>query len=66
MPCEDFPCCGHGPSPTGDGGGCPDVEGRYKCVLCGTTLPRGVTSSICNNSHPAEDDYDNDPDYDYR
>lgn len=45
--CEDYPCCGHGPPPWGDGGGCPDEEGRFDCVLCGRKLPQDVTSSIC-------------------
>ena len=31
MTCEDYPCCGHGPPPMGDGGGCPDSEGRFNC-----------------------------------
>lgn len=48
MPCEDYPCCGHGPISTGgDGGGCPDSEGRFNCVECGGKLPRDATSSIC-------------------
>lgn len=47
--CEDYPCCGHGPESTGgDGGGCPDSEGRFDCVLCGAKLPKGNHSSICN------------------
>jgi len=45
--CEDYPCCGHGPPPMGDGGGCPDSDGRYDCVLCGAKLPVGASSSIC-------------------
>ncbi len=46
--CEDYPCCGHGPESTGgDGGGCPDEEGRFNCVLCGHKMSRGVTSAIC-------------------
>ncbi len=46
--CEDFPCCGHGPVSTGgDGGGCPDASGRFKCVTCGKRLPKTATSSIC-------------------
>lgn len=45
--CEDYPCCGHGPPPQGDGGGCPDEEGRFRCVECGRLMSRGVTSSIC-------------------
>lgn len=50
MHCEDYPCCGHGPAPLGDGGGCPDAQGRFNCVLCGRKLPRGATSSICTNN----------------
>ena len=52
--CEDYPCCGHGPPPIGDGGGCPDEQGRFDCVLCGRKLPRGVTSSICDQPHDRE------------
>ena len=52
--CEDYPCCGHGPPPLGDGGGCPDEKGRFDCVLCGRKLPRGATSSICDRPHPRE------------
>lgn len=47
--CEDYPCCGHGPPPLGDGGGCPDEEGRFNCVLCGNKLPKGATSAICTD-----------------
>ena len=47
MRCEDYPCCGHGPSPMGDGGGCPDSEGRFNCVTCGKLLDKGAGSSIC-------------------
>ncbi len=43
--CEDYPCCGHGP--TGDGGACPDKSGRFPCVECGKKLPRNASSSIC-------------------
>ncbi len=46
--CEDYPCCGHGPPPLGDDGGCPDEDGRFDCVLCHTTLPKGAHSSICD------------------
>lgn len=35
MRCEDYPCCGHGPAPLGDGGGCPDERGRFRCIGCG-------------------------------
>lgn len=47
MRCEDYPCCGHGPEPWGDGGGCPDERGRFRCVLCGRKLKAGESSSIC-------------------
>jgi len=46
--CEDFPACGHGPVPYGDGGGCPDKQGRFDCVICGKKLRKGNRSSICN------------------
>lgn len=45
--CEDYPCCGHGPAPYGDGGGCPDSQGRFKCVTCSKTLPKGYRSAVC-------------------
>ncbi len=46
--CEDYPCCGHGPPPQGDGGGCPDDEGRFLCSQgCGKLLAAGAVSSIC-------------------
>ena len=48
MRCEDYPCCGHGPPPYGDSGGCPDENGCFDCVLCHKTLPKGNTRSICN------------------
>jgi hypothetical protein len=49
MKCEDYPCCGHGPVSTGgDGGGCPDAEGRFNCVLCGAKLEKNAGSSICS------------------
>ncbi len=48
MPCEDYPCCGHGPPPMGDGGGCPGSQGRFNCVTCGRRLVKGATSSICS------------------
>lgn len=58
--CEDYPCCGHGPPPLGDGGGCPDAEGRFNCVLCGGKLPKGATSSVCKrcrrNPPPYQDE----------
>ena len=55
--CEDYPCCGHGPPPMGDGGGCPVQTRsgpRYKCVLCGALMPPGRTSSICDGYHSRE------------
>ena len=60
MTCEDFPCCGHGPPPLGDDGGCPDAEGRFDCVLCGTKLARGASSSICGGcrSRPFQGGYE--------
>lgn len=49
MRCEDYPCCGHGPSSTGgDSGGCPDEDGRFDCVTCGRKLSKNATSSICS------------------
>lgn len=45
--CEDFPACGHGLAPHGDGGGCPDEDGRFDCVLCGRKLVRNAPSCIC-------------------
>jgi hypothetical protein len=45
--CEDYPACGHGPVPMGDGGGCPDASGRFRCVECGRKLPKNAASSIC-------------------
>lgn len=67
--CEDYPCCGHGPvSSGGDGGGCPDARGRFRCVLCGALMPPGKTSAICDRIHPREEieaamDSDDDSDY---
>jgi len=31
--CEDYPCCGHGEA--GDGGACPDENGKFPCIKCG-------------------------------
>ena len=51
--CEDYPCCGHGPAPLGDGGGCPRTDPdtgaieAWPCAQCGAWLPRGATSSLC-------------------
>ena len=47
MKCEDYPCCGHGPTPYGDGGGCPDAQGRFNCVGCGQKLVKGAPSALC-------------------
>ena len=71
--CEDYPCCGHGPAPHGDGGGCPDSQGRFDCVICGSKLPKGNSRSICNrcmNSHAfmyddRDLDYPEDERFDY-
>ena len=63
--CEDFPCCGHGPAPLGDDGGCPDAEGRFDCVLCGAKLARGASSSICGScrSRPSGGFYGEEDEY---
>lgn len=63
--CEDYPCCGHGPAPWGDGGGCPEVDEdtgarRWRCVLCSALMPAGASSSICDDCreggvHDADD-----------
>ncbi len=55
MRCEDYPCCGHGPPPHGDGGGCPDADGCFDCVLCGATLPKRARSSICRSCQTRDD-----------
>ncbi len=70
MRCEDYPCCGHGPPPMGDGAGCPDSEGRFNCCECGDKLERKATSAICSkcrgeydrNGWPGGDDLDNERD----
>lgn len=50
--CEDYPCCGHGPPPHGDGGGCPEVDShgreRFRCVRCHTLMEPKAPSAICN------------------
>ncbi len=49
--CEDYPCCGHGPPPMGDGGGCPTMTAsgpRWTCCECGTLMPPNASSSICD------------------
>ena len=66
--CEDYPCCGHGPAPYGDGGGCPDSEGRFNCVLCGRKLPKRATSAICTRCREREsrdDGFEEGGDFDY-
>ena len=51
--CEDYPCCGHGPPPMGDSGGCPDERGRFACVECGRRMSPGASSSICQSCREA-------------
>ncbi len=63
--CEDYPCCGHGPVPQGDGGGCPDSIGRFNCTECGRLLPRKATSSICKKCQKSMRDAWLDEDWDY-
>ena len=31
----------------GDGGGCPDEEGRFNCCHCGRKLPKNAPSALC-------------------
>lgn len=45
--CEDYPCCGHGPAPYGDSGGCPDSQGHFNCCECSVKLDRGAASAMC-------------------
>jgi hypothetical protein len=49
--CEDYPCCGHGPPPLGDGGGCPSTNATgqeiWPCAQCGGWMEPGYTSAIC-------------------
>jgi hypothetical protein len=51
--CEDYPCCGHGPPPLGDSGGCPirfvDGTERYDCTQCGRLMKVGAHSAICDD-----------------
>ena len=62
--CEDYPCCGHGPPPLGDNGGCPvrydDGTERWKCCLCGVLMEENATSSVCEPClrRSSEDDLD--------
>ena len=65
MRCEDYPCCGHGPPPMGDGGGCPTVtrDGslRWPCARCGKRLPKKSPSALCagcQNWYRHHEDYD--------
>jgi hypothetical protein len=60
--CEDFPACGHGPAPLGDGGGCPDEEGHFDCVLCHGKLPKGATSAICTRCSRSRASFDDERD----
>ncbi len=55
--CEDYPCCGHGPAPQGDDGGCPivfeDVDTgktweQWPCASCGVALPIDNKSALCD------------------
>ena len=46
MRCEDYPYCGHGPTPYGDDGGCPDAKGSFTCLLCGKRLAKDAPSAI--------------------
>lgn len=43
--CEDYPCCGH------EQGGCPDEDGAFGCASCGSKMPKGNRSAICNSCH---------------
>jgi len=45
MNCEDYPCCGH------EAGACPDENGAFPCASCGSTLPKGNRSAICDGCH---------------
>jgi hypothetical protein len=61
--CEDYPCCGHGPPPMGDGGGCPkryeDGTEVWRCASCGADLKPGASSALCSGcSSRASRDYD--------
>ncbi len=55
--CEDYPCCGHGPQPLGDDGGCPivfenmdtkETWEQWPCASCGRPLPQGNKSALCD------------------
>lgn len=54
--CEDFPCCGHGPPPMGDDGGCPveyenvdtgETWQQWPCASCRAPLPTNSPSALC-------------------
>lgn len=62
--CEDYPCCGHGPAPLGDGGGCPNEDGSFNCCNCGKKLPRKSNSSLCSKCLRRSVVLD-EPDYEY-
>jgi LSD1 subclass zinc finger protein len=51
--CEDYPCCGHGPAPQGDGGGCPTVYSdgaeTFRCASCRAEMPDNATSALCES-----------------
>lgn len=59
MACEDYPACGHGPAPYGDGGGCPNADGTWNCAGCGVKLPKKWRSAICQDCRrrPVDDDF---------
>lgn len=62
--CEDYPCCGHGPtSQGGDGGGCPvtyaDGTQRWRCATCGKLMEVGAPSAICSECMNAALDREN-------
>jgi hypothetical protein len=54
MHCEDFPCCGH------EIGGCPDENGAFACASCGSKLPKGNRSAVCNACHAQQAREDDD------
>ncbi len=55
--CEDYPCCGHGPPPQGDGGGCPHADGSFDCS-CGARLPVNSPSALCVRCRNEIGEYD--------
>ena len=63
IPCEDYPCCGHGIDQYGYPD-CPDSKGRFTCVSCGKKLPKNAPSSICKKcQHRHRYDYLDNFDY---